>query len=68
MIRIIRGSANVAEAKRVLMERFELTDPQAQAIVDMRCALSQVWNARSSRNEYKELEAKIAELRAILAE
>ena len=36
VIRIIRGSANVADAKNQLMERFGLSDAQAQAIVDMR--------------------------------
>ena len=66
--RIIRGSANVAEAKRVLMERFELTDPQAQAIVDMRLRALTGLEREKLENEYKELEAKIAELRAILAD
>ena len=68
VIRIIRGSANVAEAKRVLMERFELTDPQAQAIVDMRLRALTGMEREKLENEYKELEAKIAELRAILAD
>ena len=36
MIRIIRASQNVQIAKQELMDRFELTDVQAQAIVDMR--------------------------------
>ena len=36
VIRIIRGSRNVQIAKQELIERFELTDVQAQAIVDMR--------------------------------
>lgn len=68
VIRIIRGSANVAEAKRVLMERFELTDPQAQAIVDMRLRALTGLEREKLENEYKELEVKIAELRAILAD
>ena len=68
VIKIIRGSANVAEAKRVLMERFELTDPQAQAIVDMRLRALTGLEREKLENEYKELEAKIAELRAILAD
>ncbi len=68
VIRIIRGSANVAEAKRELMERFELTDPQAQAIVDMRLRALTGLEREKLENEYKELEAKIAELRAILAD
>ena len=60
VIRIIRGSANVAEAKR--------TDPQAQAIVDMRLRALTGLEREKLENEYKELEAKIAELRAILAD
>ncbi len=68
VIRIIRGSANVAEAKRELMERFELTDPQAQAIVDMRLRALTGLEREKLENEYKELEAKIAELRGILAD
>ena len=68
VIRIIRGSANVAEAKLVLMERFELTAPQAQAIVDMRLRALTGLEREKLENEYKELEAKIAELRAILAD
>ena len=68
VIKIIRGSANVAEAKRELMERFELTDSQAQAIVDMRLRALTGLEREKLENEYKELEAKIAELRAILAD
>ena len=68
VIKIIRGSANVAEAKRELMERFELTDPQAQAIADMRLRALTGLEREKLENEYKELEAKIAELRAILAD
>ena len=68
VIRIIRGSANVAEAKRELMERFELTDPQAQAIVDMRLRALTGLEREKLESEYKELEAKIAELRGILAD
>ena len=68
VIKIIRGSANVAEAKRELMERFELTDPQAQAIVDMRLRALTGLEREKLENEYKELETKIAELRAILAD
>ncbi len=50
------------------MERFELTDPQAQAIVDMRLRALTGLEREKLENEYKELEAKIAELRAILAD
>ncbi|MBP3927851.1 MAG: DNA gyrase subunit A, partial [Clostridium sp.] len=68
VIRIIRGSANVAAAKTQLMERFELSDVQAQAIVDMRLRTLTGVEREKLENEYKELEAKIAELKAILAD
>lgn len=68
VIRIIRGSANVAEAKMQLMERFGLTDPQAQAIVDMRLRALTGLEREKLENEYRELQAKIAELKAILAD
>ncbi len=68
VIKIIRGSANVAEAKAELMSRFGLSDAQSQAIVDMRLrALTGLERARLE-NEYNELEKKIAELKAILAD
>ena len=66
VIRIIRGSATVAEAKKQLMERFALSDAQAQAIVDMRLRALTGLERGKLENEYKELQAKIAELKAIL--
>ncbi|MBS6518925.1 MAG: DNA gyrase subunit A [Clostridium sp.] len=68
VIRIIRGSKNVAEAKASLMERFELSDVQAQAIVDMRLRALTGLEREKLLNEYQELEKRIAELRAILAD
>ena len=68
VIRIIRASQNVQIAKQELMDRFELTDVQAQAIVDMRLRALTGLEREKLENEYKELEAKIAELRAILAD
>ncbi|MGI6055282.1 MAG: DNA gyrase subunit A [Clostridium sp.] len=68
VIRIIRGSASVAEAKAQLMERFALSDAQAQAIVDMRLRTLTGLEREKLENEYRELEAKIAELKAILAD
>jgi len=68
VIKIIRGSKNVAEAKSQLMERFGLSDAQSQAIVDMRLRALTGLEREKLENEYKELEAKIAELRAILAD
>lgn len=46
VIRIIRGSANVADAKNQLMERFGLSDAQSQAIVDMRLRALTAENAK----------------------
>ena len=68
VIRIIRGSANVAQAKAQLMERFGLSDAQAQAIVDMRLRALTGLEREKLENEYRELEKKIAELKAILAD
>lgn len=68
VIRIIRGSANVAAAKTQLMERFDLTDAQAQAIVDMRLRALTGLEREKLEKEYKELQEKIAELKAILAD
>ena len=68
VIRIIRGSKNVAEAKASLMERFELSDVQAQAIVDMRLRALTGLEREKLLNEDQELEKRIAELRAILAD
>ncbi|WP_125141540.1 DNA gyrase subunit A [Clostridium transplantifaecale] len=68
VIKIIRGSSNVADAKNQLMERFELSDVQAQAIVDMRLRALTGLEREKLENEYRELMAKIDELKAILAD
>ena len=68
VIRIIRGSENVQIAKQQLMERFGLSDVQSQAIVDMRLRALTGLEREKLENEYKELMAKIEELKAILAD
>ncbi len=68
VIKIIRESKNVGEAKTSLMERFELSEIQAQAIVDMRLRALTGLEREKLENEYKELMAKIAELKEILAD
>ena len=68
VIRIIRGSATVQIAKETLMERFGLTEVQAGAIVDMRLRALTGLEREKLENEHKELMAKIAELKAILAD
>ena len=68
VIRIIRGSANVQSAKLQLIERFGLSDAQAQAIVDMRLRALTGLEREKLENEYQELMEKISELKAILAD
>ncbi|MBE5944720.1 MAG: DNA gyrase subunit A, partial [Lachnospiraceae bacterium] len=68
VIRIIRGSKSVADAKLSLMEKFGLTEIQAQAIVDMRLRALTGLEREKLENEYRELMERIAELRAILAD
>ena len=68
VIQIIRGSESVAQAKAQLMERFGLSDAQSQAIVDMRLRALTGLEREKIENEYKELQIRIAELKAILAD
>ena len=68
VIKIIRGSANTQEAKINLIDRFKLTDAQAQAIVDMRLRALTGLERDKLEAEHKELLAKIAELKAILGD
>ena len=68
VIRIIRGSKNVQIAKDELMAKFDLSDVQAQAIVDMRLRALTGLEREKLENEYKELMQKIGELEAILAD
>ena len=66
VIRIIRTSYD--NAKQRLMERFGLSDVQAQAICDMRLISLQGLNREKLENEYKELEGKIAYYKELLAD
>ena len=68
VIKIIRGSRTTQIAKESLMERFGLTDVQAQAIVDMRLRALTGLEREKLENEHQELLAKIAELKAILGD
>ena len=68
VINIIRSSKNTQEAKDRLMERFALTDVQAQAIVDMRLRALTDLEREKLENEYAELMERITELKAILAD
>ena len=68
VIRIIRGSANTQAAKEGLIEKFGLTDVQAQAIVDMRLRALTGLEREKLENEHAELLEKIKEYKAILAD
>ena len=68
VIQIIRNSENVSAANGRLMERFALSDAQAQAIVDMRLRALTGLERSKLEAEYKELQERIAELKAILAD
>ena len=68
VIKIIRGSKTVAEAKEQLIGRFGLTDAQAQAIVDMRLRALTGLEREKLEEEYAELQKRIAEFKAILAD
>ena len=68
VIRIIRGSANTQTAKEGLIERFGLTDVQAQAIVDMRLRALTGLEREKLEQEHAELLKKIEEYKAILAD
>ena len=68
VIKIIRGSKAVADAKLSLMEKFGLTEIQAEEIVNMRLRALTGLEREKLENEFKELMARIAELRSILAD
>ena len=66
VIRIIRESYD--NAKENLMQRFSLSDVQAQAILDMRLKALQGLEREKLQNEYDELEKRIAYFRELLAD
>ena len=68
VIKIIRGSKNVQEAKAELISRFDLSEVQAQAIVDMRLRALTGLEREKLEAEYAELMKKIEEYREILAD
>ena len=68
VISIIRSSQNTQEAKERLIARFELTEVQAQAIVDMRLRALTGLEREKLENEHLELVEKIKGLKAILAD
>jgi DNA gyrase subunit A len=67
VVKIIRSSRDVPKAKAALIERFDLSDIQAQAIVDMRLGRLTGLELEKIEAEYREIMIKIEELRALLA-
>lgn len=68
IIALIRASNTTAEAKAGLMETFDLSDRQSQAILDMRLQRLTGLERDKIESEYQELRTLIEELRAILAD
>src|SRR3990172_3998104 len=67
VVAVIRGSADTPEARASLMARFELSDIQANAILEMPLRRLTALETEKLRTELAELESIIAELAAILA-
>ena len=68
VIAIVRGSKTTQIAKEGLIEEFQLTDVQAQAIIDMRIRALTGLEREKLEAEYAELIKRIGELKAILAD
>jgi DNA gyrase subunit A len=68
IIALIRGSADTDEARTGLQERYGLSEIQAQAILDLRLRALTGLERKRIEDEYKDLQERIAELRAILGD
>jgi len=68
VIALIRGSADTDAARTGLMEQFELSEIQAQAILDLRLARLTGLARKEIEDEFADLRERIAELRAILGD
>jgi len=68
VIAVIRGSADQNEAREALQERFELSEIQAQAILDLRLRALTALEQKQVESEYADLQERIAELRTILGD
>jgi DNA gyrase subunit A len=68
VIALIRGSDDADAAREGLMAQFELTEIQAQAILDLRLARLTGLERKRIQDEYADLEERIAELRSILSD
>jgi DNA gyrase subunit A len=68
VITLIRGSADVDAARTGLQEEFDLSEVQAQAILDLRLQRLTALGRKEVQDEYADLQERIAELRAILSD
>ena len=68
VISLIRSSRNAAQAKEKLIARYELSDAQSQAIVDMRFRALTGLEREKIEGEYRDLQEKIAYYKGILAD
>ena len=68
VIQLIRGSATAADARDGLMRRYELSEVQAQAILDMRLRRLAAMERAALEDEYQELQERIADLEEILGD
>jgi DNA gyrase subunit A len=68
VIALIRGSDSAAVAKQGLIERFEMTEVQAQAVLDMQLRRLAALERAALEDEYQQLQVTIAELEEILAD
>jgi DNA gyrase subunit A len=68
VIALIRAAADTDEARAQLMERFELSEVQAQAILDLRLRALTGLERKRIEDEYRDLRERITELRAILGD
>ena len=68
VIKLIRAAADTDTARTTLMEQFDLSELQAQAILDLRLSRLTGLARKEVENEYADLQERIAELRAILGD
>jgi DNA gyrase subunit A len=68
VIALIRGAADTDEARSELQKRFELSELQAQAILDLRLRALTALERQKVENEHRDLQERIGELRSILGD
>jgi DNA gyrase subunit A len=68
VIALIRGAADTDEARTGLIEKFDLSEIQAQAILDLRLARLTGLARKEIEDEFRDLQERIAELRGILGD